>query len=177
MKIERARLRGTPALAWTAALAFAAESAKAGIRRRARGLYLMHLYSLGLLACGGRLWHWERKGRTNNGTVSGANVIGAPVTVRSEQIGANFGRSNQVLQSRKGLYPLKSVKHLHIHGCGTAAAARLLVVRPALTNCLVSHGLQGKQLVRQSMYWTADPANKPLAPDPVPLFVTGRYPQ
>ena len=61
MKIERARLRDTPALAWTAARAFAAESAKAGIRRRARGLYLMHLYSLALLARGGRLWHWEKK--------------------------------------------------------------------------------------------------------------------
>lgn len=61
MRIERARLRDTPALAWTAAQAFAAETAKDGIRRRARGLYLMHLYSLVLLACGGRLWHWERK--------------------------------------------------------------------------------------------------------------------
>ncbi|MHA7177939.1 hypothetical protein ACX80D_14940 [Arthrobacter sp. Sr24] len=61
MKIERARLRDTPALAWTAAQAFAAESGKTGIQCRARGLYLMHLYSLGLLAWGGRLWHWERK--------------------------------------------------------------------------------------------------------------------
>lgn len=53
MKIERARLRDTPALAWIAAQAFAAESAQAGIRRRARGLFLMHLYSLALLACSG----------------------------------------------------------------------------------------------------------------------------
>ena len=37
MKIERARLRDTPALAWTAARAFAAESAKAGIRRISTG--------------------------------------------------------------------------------------------------------------------------------------------
>jgi len=61
VKIERAGLRDTPALAWTAAQAFAADSSKSRIRRRARGLYLMHLYSLALLACGGRLWHWEKK--------------------------------------------------------------------------------------------------------------------
>lgn len=61
MKIERARLQDTPALAWTAAQAFAAESAQAGNRRRPHALYLMHLYSLGLLACSGRLWHWEKR--------------------------------------------------------------------------------------------------------------------
>lgn len=61
MKIERARLRDTPALAWTAAQAFAAEYGKSRIRRRARGLYLMHLYALALLACTGCLWHWEKK--------------------------------------------------------------------------------------------------------------------
>lgn len=61
MRIERARLRDTPVLAWVAAQAFAAESTRPGVRRRARGLYLMHLYSLALLACGGRLWHGEKK--------------------------------------------------------------------------------------------------------------------
>ncbi|MEO8223135.1 MAG: hypothetical protein ABI563_20420, partial [Specibacter sp.] len=61
MKIERARLSETPALAWTAAQAFAAEAGTVGIRRRAQGQYLMHLYSLALLVCGGRLWHWEKK--------------------------------------------------------------------------------------------------------------------
>ncbi|ALE93780.1 hypothetical protein AOC05_17995 [Arthrobacter alpinus] len=61
MKIERARLSETPVLAWTAAQALAAESGKDGIRRRAQGQYLMHLYSLALLVCGGRLWHWENK--------------------------------------------------------------------------------------------------------------------
>ncbi|MHA7177350.1 hypothetical protein ACX80D_11900 [Arthrobacter sp. Sr24] len=61
MNIERARLRDAPALAWIAAQAFAAESTRRGVRCRARGLYLRHLYSLNLLACGGRLWHWEKK--------------------------------------------------------------------------------------------------------------------
>lgn len=61
MRIDKARLRDTPALAWIAAQAFAAESTQTGVRRRARGLYLMHLYSLALLTCGGRLWHWEKK--------------------------------------------------------------------------------------------------------------------
>lgn len=61
MRIDRARLRDTPALAWVAAQAFAAESSNTGIHRRARHLYLMHLYSLALLACGGRLWHWDKK--------------------------------------------------------------------------------------------------------------------
>ena len=61
MKIERARLRDTPALAWTAAQAFAAEAGTVDVRRRVQGQYLMHLYSLALLACGGRLWHGEKK--------------------------------------------------------------------------------------------------------------------
>nr|WP_176704910.1 hypothetical protein [Arthrobacter sp.]AXV46447.1 hypothetical protein pA44BH1_p03 [Arthrobacter sp.]AXV46483.1 hypothetical protein pA48BH1_p03 [Arthrobacter sp.] len=61
MKIERARLQDTPALAWIAAQAFAAESAQAGNRRSPQALYLMHLYSLGLLACSGRLWHWDKR--------------------------------------------------------------------------------------------------------------------
>lgn len=61
MKIERALLRDTPTLAWIATQAFAAESAQAGNRRRPQFLYLMHLYSLALLACGGRLWHWEKR--------------------------------------------------------------------------------------------------------------------
>ena len=61
MKIERARLRDTPVLAWTAARAFAAEFSRASIRRRAHALYLMHLYSVALVACGSELWHWERK--------------------------------------------------------------------------------------------------------------------
>ncbi len=43
MKIERARLRETPALAWTAAQAFAAEAGTVDVRRRAQGQYLMHL--------------------------------------------------------------------------------------------------------------------------------------
>lgn len=61
MKIERVRLQDIPALAWTAAQAFAAETGTVDIRRRAQGQYLMHLYSLALLACGGRLWQWEKK--------------------------------------------------------------------------------------------------------------------
>lgn len=61
MRIDKARLRDTPSLAWVAAQAFAAESTRTGVRRRARGLYLMHLYALALLACGGRLWHWNKK--------------------------------------------------------------------------------------------------------------------
>lgn len=61
MKIERARMRDTPSLAWVAAQAFAAESGKTGVCRRARRLYPMHLYSLALLACRGWLWHWEGK--------------------------------------------------------------------------------------------------------------------
>lgn len=61
MKIKRARLRDVPVLAWTAALAFAAESDRAGIRHRACSLYLMHLYSLVLLAGRGRVWYWEKK--------------------------------------------------------------------------------------------------------------------
>ncbi|WP_104111858.1 hypothetical protein [Arthrobacter sp. N199823] len=61
MRIDKAHLRDTPALAWTAAQAFAAESTQTNVRRRARGLYLMHLYSLALLTYGGRLWHWEKK--------------------------------------------------------------------------------------------------------------------
>lgn len=61
MKIERARLRDTPALAWIAAQAFAAEAGTVDLRRRAQGQYLMHLYSLALLACGGRLWHSDKK--------------------------------------------------------------------------------------------------------------------
>lgn len=61
MRIERARLRDTPALSWIAAQAFAAEAGAVDRRRRAQGQYLMHLYSLALLASGGRLWHWDKK--------------------------------------------------------------------------------------------------------------------
>lgn len=61
MKIQRARLCEVPALAWVAAEAFAAETSKAGLHRRARYNYLMHLYSLALLTCSGKVWHWEKK--------------------------------------------------------------------------------------------------------------------
>lgn len=61
MRIERARLRDVPVLAWSAVQAFAAESTRDGVHRRACGLYLMHLYSLALLICGGRVWQWEKK--------------------------------------------------------------------------------------------------------------------